>query len=278
MKKILLTTFILSFLLAIPRIANSQTKVESDSIYLFTDEMPQFTGGEIARMKFILNNINYPSEYYSQNLEDNVYVSFIVEKDGSTSNVKILKSNYPKFDEEAKRIILSMPNWIPAKLNGKQVRFQQQMIVPFKKNTLAFSQKTIDNDKSDVIEELKNDISKENTDSLKNNLKEDPIFTFVDNLASFSGGENKRIRFIEKNLKYPQQAKDKGIQGVVYVQFVVEKDGSITNIKILRGIGYGCDEEVISVIKLMPKWNPGTQNGYIVRSQFNMPIKFSLTY
>ena len=71
-------------------------------------------------------------------------------------------------------------------------------------------------------------------------------------------------------------ARESGIQGVVYVTFVVEPDGSISNVRVIRGIGGGCDEEAIRVVKMMPKWIPGNQRGKPVRVQFNMPIKFTL--
>lgn len=71
-------------------------------------------------------------------------------------------------------------------------------------------------------------------------------------------------------------AKDAGVQGAVYVTFVVEPDGNITNVKVLRGIGAGCDDEAIRVVKAMPKWKPGKQRGKSVRVQFNLPIRFTL--
>ena len=78
-----------------------------------------------------------------------------------------------------------------------------------------------------------------------------------------------------KNITYPIEAREAGIEGVVFITFVIEIDGSISNIKVLRGIGGGCDDEAVRVIRLMPKWTPGKQNGKEVRVQFNMPIKFS---
>ena len=71
-------------------------------------------------------------------------------------------------------------------------------------------------------------------------------------------------------------AKDAGVQGIVYVTFVVEPDGNITNVKVLRGIGAGCDDEALRVVKAMPKWKPGKQRGKSVRVQFNLPIRFTL--
>jgi protein TonB len=105
---------------------------------------------------------------------------------------------------------------------------------------------------------------------------ETEIFTVVEESPSFPGGDAARIRFLQENIRYPQMARESGIQGTVYVTFVVEKNGAVTDVRVLRGIGGGCDEEAIRVIKAMPKWNAGKQRGKPVRVQFNMPIKFTL--
>jgi protein TonB len=102
------------------------------------------------------------------------------------------------------------------------------------------------------------------------------IFTVVEESPGFPGGDVARIRYLQENIRYPQMARESGIQGTVYVTFVVEKDGRVTDVRILRGIGGGCDEEAIRVINAMPRWNPGKQRGKPVRVQFNMPIKFTL--
>lgn len=107
-------------------------------------------------------------------------------------------------------------------------------------------------------------------------VAEAEIFTVVEESPSFPGGDEARIRFLTDNIKYPQIARESSIQGTVYVTFVVEKNGNVTDVRILRGIGGGCDEEAVRVIKAMPKWNPGKQRGKPVRVQFNMPIKFTL--
>ena len=83
-------------------------------------------------------------------------------------------------------------------------------------------------------------------------------------------------KWLAENIKYPQVAKETGISGTVIVTFVVEKDGSVTNAKILKGIGGGCDEEALRVVSAMPKWKAGKQNGVPVRVQFNLPIRFTL--
>lgn len=107
-------------------------------------------------------------------------------------------------------------------------------------------------------------------------VAEAEIFTVVEDAPAYPGGDEARIRFLQENIKYPQMARESGIQGTVYVTFVVERNGSVTDVRVLRGIGGGCDEEAIRVIQAMPRWNPGKQRGKPVRVQFNMPIKFTL--
>lgn len=106
--------------------------------------------------------------------------------------------------------------------------------------------------------------------------EEPEVFLIVEDPPSFPGGEAKMFEYLGKNLKYPPMAKDAGIQGIVYVTFVVLEDGDVTDVKVLRGIGGGCDEEAIRVVKQMPKWKPGKQRGKAVRVQFNLPIRFTL--
>jgi protein TonB len=107
-------------------------------------------------------------------------------------------------------------------------------------------------------------------------VQEMEIFTVVESMPTYPGGDAARMKFLQENIKYPQMARESGIQGTVYVTFVVEPDGSVSDVRVLRGIGGGCDEEAVRVIKAMPKWIPGKQRGKPVRVQFNMPIKFTL--
>lgn len=103
-------------------------------------------------------------------------------------------------------------------------------------------------------------------------VQKEEIFMVVEEQPTLDG----LYEFLSSHIKYPEEAKELGIQGKVFVTFVVEKDGSITEVKVLRGIGGGCDEEAVRVVKSMPKWNPGKQRGTPVRVQFNIPVKFTL--
>lgn len=108
-------------------------------------------------------------------------------------------------------------------------------------------------------------------------VEADYVCVLVENDPSFPGGMEAMYKFLAENIKYPQEAKDNNISGKVYVTFVVETDGRITNPRLLRDIGGGCGQEAIRVVKSMPRWNPGKNNGQPARVQFNLPVNFTLT-
>lgn len=125
--------------------------------------------------------------------------------------------------------------------------------------------------------EVENTNSK--SDVLNSNVsvpENDEILTTVEQMPEYPGGIREMYGFIGKNLKYPTRAQKANVSGKVFAKFVVEPDGSLGNVQILKGIGFGCDEEAERVLKSMPKWNPGKQNGRKVRVYFTMPISFVL--
>ncbi len=113
-------------------------------------------------------------------------------------------------------------------------------------------------------------------------------FLVVENMPEFPGGEDALIKYVSSNLTYPEDAKKEGVTGRCFIQFVVEKDGSISNVEVFRSVGHNikdenkkaiakqCDDEAVRVIKSMPKWNPGEQRGKKVRVEYRMPITFNL--
>ena len=125
-------------------------------------------------------------------------------------------------------------------------------------------------DQNEVIEEY---VAPE---VVEEEVVEQEIFQIVEEMPQFPGGEQKLMEYVAKNIKYPQIARETGIQGRVFVGFVVEPDGSISNVKLLRGIGGGCDEEAMRVIKSLPKWKPGKQRGKPVRVSYQIPVNFRL--
>ena len=105
---------------------------------------------------------------------------------------------------------------------------------------------------------------------------EEQIFTIVEEMPSFPGGDAALMKYLGTSIKYPAIAKDAGIQGTVYVTFVVNEKGQVKDAKVLRSIGGGCDEEAIRVVQNMPTWKPGKQRGKPVKVQYNLPIRFTL--
>ena len=125
-------------------------------------------------------------------------------------------------------------------------------------------------DQNEVVEEYVAPVIEEEE------VVEQEIFQIVEEMPAFPGGEAKLMEYVGKNVKYPQIARESGIKGRVFVSFVVEPDGSVSNVKVLRGIGGGCDEEAMRVVKAMPKWKPGKQRGKAVRVSYMLPVNFQL--
>jgi protein TonB len=100
---------------------------------------------------------------------------------------------------------------------------------------------------------------------------------YVPDMPKFIGGETAMMTYMQRSMIYPPIAKQEGISGTVYVKFIIDKNGDVTGVSVLKGIGYGCDEEAMRVIRAMPKWKPGSQNGKFVNVQFTYPISFKLS-
>ena len=117
-----------------------------------------------------------------------------------------------------------------------------------------------------------------NTTATAQNKKtsNDKVFEKVEDMPEFPGGEKAMMDFVAQNVQYPKEAMEKEISGRVLVGFIVEKDGSISETEIVKGIGGGCDEEAVRVVKAMPKWKPGKQDGKPVRVHFLLPLTFKL--
>lgn len=122
----------------------------------------------------------------------------------------------------------------------------------------------------DIAPEPKDVVIRDDDDESKK------IVIVPEEMPEFPGGDQARMKFMSDNITYPEMAHNINLQGTVYLTFVIEKDGSISGINVLRGVGGGCDEEAIRVISLMPKWKPGRQGGRAVRVQMNVPINFRL--
>lgn len=129
-----------------------------------------------------------------------------------------------------------------------------------------------------VVEDLEidEDTEIEFIEEVEEEVVEEQIFSIVEEMPSFPGGDEELLKYLGRNIKYPAIAKDAGIQGTVYVTFVVDEKGDVRDVKVLRSIGGGTDEEAIRVVENMPRWKPGKQRGKAVKVQYNLPIRFTL--
>ena len=114
------------------------------------------------------------------------------------------------------------------------------------------------------------------TTSTAQTKKNDMVFDVVEVMPQFPGGQIAMLQYIMKNIKYPEQAMKEGIQGRVAVRFIVEKDGSISDVKPILSVHPLLNKEAVRVVESMPKWTPGKQNGKPVRVRFNVPVMFKL--
>lgn len=192
---------------------------------------------------------------------------FILSKPGSKrAMVREIKS---VTDRDGKSLVSSK-----YKVTGKAILFERldeygsvtnRTYTPTKKGTLSL--KTVPAAASVSVPTI-------NTSQVAPKSNEHNV---VDIQPEFPGGISKLFRYISTNLRYPRQAQESNIQGKVFSTFIVEADGTISNIVIERSLGYGCDEEVIRLLKSMPKWKAGESKGQAVRTQFRLPISFVLS-
>ncbi len=117
-------------------------------------------------------------------------------------------------------------------------------------------------------------VNAQNAASTNNSTQE--IFTYVEQMPQFVGGQNAMAKFISTHLIYPKKAKKKHTEGKVIVRFIVSETGTVEKVEVLKGIGNGCDEAAKKVVKKMPDWTPGKQNGKAVAVYFTLPISFKL--
>ncbi len=132
-------------------------------------------------------------------------------------------------------------------------------------------------------EEIENEVEVEDTESdedVEIEIEEEDdeeFFMVVENMPEFPGGDLGLMKYIQKNVKYPPIAKEYNITGKVYVSFIVDKIGSVTNVKVVRGVDKNLDAEAVRVIKSLPKYKPGKQRGKAVKVMFTVPINFTLS-
>jgi len=227
---------------------------DTSQVFTIVEEQPRFPGGEAELLKFLNENMKYPEDAKNGRIQGRVICSFIVNKDGTASDVQVTRGVHPSLDAEAVRVLQAMPRWTPGKQKGEVVRVRYNVPVVFRLQT---SQPTT-------------------TQASSTPPDENTVFTIVDVQPSFPGGDAELLKFLAENMKYPEDAQENGVQGRVTCSFIVNTDGTLSDISVLRGVHPSLDAESVRVLQTMPKWVPGKQRGQAVRVSYSVPLVFRL--
>ncbi|MDQ3112107.1 MAG: energy transducer TonB [Bacteroidota bacterium] len=218
---------------------------DTAEVFSFAETMPEFPykGGFQG---YLSTHVKYPKIEKEAGKQGTVYISFVIEKDGSITNVKEAKGvpGAPGLTAEGIRVISGMPNWTPGTMDGNPVRIEMKQPIRFvltDANALA------------------------------------PITALI-TAPSFVGGDSALVNYIKTNLIYPKKEKKKKIEGTVVIGFYVETDGSVTGIQVVSEVpdAPGFSKEAMRLVKAMPKWNPGKTNGVNERKWVLVSVKFQL--
>lgn len=224
---------------------SSKSREMDEQVFTVVEKMPSFPGGDAELLKYIATNIKYPKESQDNGEQGRVICSFIVGRDGSVNNPEVLRGVTPLLNEEAVRVINTMPRWNPGMQRGKAVAVKYTVPITFR---------------------LKSPVEE---------TKEETLMV-VDVMPQYPGGDHELLKFIAQSIKYPMEAQEAGMQGRVICSFVVDKKGNIVEPKVIRGIDPSLDAEALRVIGMMPRWTPGRQDGKAVRVLYTVPITFRL--
>lgn len=253
--------------------AQKATVSSSDKIVEDPDIAPMFTGGSHEMNRFITNSLQYPPDAVARNLQGLVVYTFVVEKDGTLSHFNIIHKADTLLNEEALRIIKSMPPWRPARHKGKIVRAESYVPMYFKLNKNAVAARRAPAGKGGNTGNAGNNVfAKTNQEILKNN----DIYTIVDKMPRYATGEKGLRDFIGYNIRYPKDALQEGIQGEILCSFIVGADGAVSNIVVVKGLHPALDREAIRLLGIMPRWIPGENDGEKVNVKCLLLIDFTI--
>ena len=253
--------------------------VPDSVVFEVVEEMPDFPGGMKALMEYLSQNIKYPAEAHAKGIQGRVIVCFVVKKDGSIDNIKVVRSVDPYLDKEAIRVITAMPKWKPGKQRGETVNVKFTVPVAFRLTgpEPAKAEEIKQSDLEEVVVVgygLKED---SNPDAVGVKAGDtEPTFKVVETMPKFPGGTAGLMKYLARSIKYPTIAQKNKEQGRVIIKMVVGKDGSLSDIKVLRSVSPSLDAEAIRVVGNMPKWEPGQQRGQAVAVEYTLPIVFRL--
>ena len=220
----------------------ARDSVGGDDIFVDYEQQPQFPGGETALLQYLQENIKYPPKALKDSIQGRVVVQFVVDKAGSVGEVKVVRSVNKDLDDEAVRLIKTLPKFYPGRQNGQAVAVWYTLPVTFKLQDKQEQEKPKD----------------------------------VEVKAEFPGGEEALSQFLKDHIKYPPKAAKKRIQGRVEVAFWIDKSGKVHDVRVVESVDKDLDKEAVRVCKLLPNFIPATVNGEPVEVLFKLPIRFKI--
>jgi protein TonB len=256
----------------IPDTSNYVILKDGEWITSKLDVHPIPTNGFHNFYQAILNTLKYPYKGLRLGLEGRVFVSFDVDTTGATTNYRILKSIGSAFDST---ILASCkatePRWVPARVGKKRypARFATWFEFRFDQTPLKHENFALDPKMAKLLKEfiVQNPID----------WRTGAVYSFVDQTAEPVHGLPEFFEWVGKNLRYPITSRRIGREGKVFVKFIIEPNGKITNAEVVKGLNEECNQEALRLISSSPDWKPGTQNGRPVRQAYTLPIIFKLT-
>ncbi len=243
------------------QVINAPTDGDED-VFEVVENMPEFPdGGMPGLMKYLSTNIRYPEAAHKAGTQGRVTVQFVVGKDGSIGNVSILRGVDPALDAEAIRVISGMPKWKPGTQKGEPVNVKYTVPVMFR-----LTPEPVEKINEMIVVGYRT----------PNAPVTGEVYEVADKMPEFPGGMTGLMQYLSKNVKYPADARAKGIQGRVVVSVIVNTKGKATNATIVQSVSPSLDAEALRVAGTMPDWTPGTKDGTPVNVKYSFPITFRL--
>ena len=237
---------------------------DREKVYTRVDVYPLFDVDNIGGIEgFIRQQLHYPVSIVKDHVTDTVNVFFVVKSNDSITHVSVRKdpAQLDAYDYEAMRVVRILPVLKPAVLDNEPVSVQ--LYVP-----VVFNYREVDTTTAKTF--------RATFDGKTFSYYRQGMVDVADTFPEFPGGVKALMQYLGVHLKYPDAAKRMHLQGKVFMQFIVERDGSITHIRVVRGVSPSLNAAAVKVIRDMPKWTPGFLHGKPIRMTFNLPIKFTM--
>ncbi|RNI32931.1 TonB family protein [Rufibacter immobilis] len=220
---------------------------DKDLVFIAVEQMPEFPGGQKAMFDFLKDNFVYPQDAKEAKVTGMVVATFVVNTEGKVTDVQVMKKLHPSLDRAFTQVLLKMPNWKPGTQNGKAVNVRYT--VPFRVTSPSAAAPAAPQE-------------------------DERVFIAVEQMPEFPGGQAALYKYLSSAVGYSAAAKAANAQGMAEVSFVVNKDGAITKVQLLKGVHPSLDQSLMKAIEYMPAWKPGRQNEKNVNVKLVMPFKF----